>query len=172
MNLEDAYRHLDQNTLTFTSRKKNAKKQARLDYFLISESMLNVVQQCNIKSSYHSDHSIIEMCIKVNPFTKGKGLWKFNTSLLKNKDYLDLVKDIIVEKSSSIPCLFIHLNLLKNANKHLYLKIDDDDILENLLLLIGGESIKSASCIKNNRIYWENTKGKYWYSWKQFRSKR
>ena len=153
MNLVDAFRQLNPNISRFTWRKKNPIKQARLDYFLISESTLDVVQQCNIKSSYRSDHSIKEMSIKLNPFIKGRGVWKFNTSLLKNKDYLDLIQDIIVKEKVKYTLPVYSSEFIKSTNRDLFFKIDDDEFLENLLLRIRGESIKFATYLKNNKMF-------------------
>ena len=60
--------------------------------------MTNIIDSCEIRSSYRSDHSIIEIHIVISKFKIGKGIWKFNNSLLKNKDYLELVNKIIQEE--------------------------------------------------------------------------
>ena len=85
----DAFRHLKPHVKRFSWRKKNPIKQARLDYFLIAKAMADMIDSCNIKPSYRSDHSIIEIKITMDNFIRGRGTWKFNNSLLKNSDYLD-----------------------------------------------------------------------------------
>ena len=45
--------------------------------------------------SYRSDHSSVVLSVKINEFKKGKGLWKFNTSLLKDREYVEEIKKCI-----------------------------------------------------------------------------
>ena len=47
-------------------------------------------------TSYRLDHSIIKL--ELSHFKNGRGIWKFNNSLLKHPEYLDLVNGIIEEK--------------------------------------------------------------------------
>ena len=42
-----------------------------------------------------SDHSPIVLEIDFSRFTRGKGFWKFNNSLLKDETYLELNKNLI-----------------------------------------------------------------------------
>ena len=60
--------------------------------------ILGLVDKCNINPSYRSDHSIIDLQICLNTFIQGKCFWKFNNSLLKNEQYLNLVNNIICEE--------------------------------------------------------------------------
>ena len=82
----------------YTWRKRNPIKQARLDYFLVSSSMTDIINSSSIMPSYRSDHSIIEISINLCEFKHGKGYWKFNNSLLKNQNYLNMInlKNLIV----------------------------------------------------------------------------
>ena len=57
LNLTDSFRYLNNNVKHFSRRKKNPLKQARLDYFLTSHTMIDMIDSCNIKPSYRSDHS-------------------------------------------------------------------------------------------------------------------
>ena len=91
LDLIDSFRCLNKNVKRFSWRKKNPLKQGRLDYFLTSNTMLDMVDSCDIKPSYRSDHSIIEINICISSFVIGRGTWKMNNSLLKNEDYLALI---------------------------------------------------------------------------------
>ena len=57
--------------------------------------MLDLVTDCNIKPGYWSDHSSKELNITLNNFIRGKGVWKFNCSLLKDPEYLTLINKTI-----------------------------------------------------------------------------
>ncbi len=63
--------------------------------FFISEHLLNEINYCKINVGLHSDHSIICLELNTNKLNHGKGLWKFNTTLLKNTEYVNTVKQII-----------------------------------------------------------------------------
>ena len=108
--------------------------------------MTDIIDSCEIQSSYRSDHSIIEIHIVISKFKIGKGIWKFNKSLLKNKDYLELVNKIIQEEKSKYALPVYSAEYVKNEN--IKFNIDDDDFLEMIFLGIRGETIKFASYLK------------------------
>ena len=73
----------------FTWRRLNPeKKQARLDFYLISEETFEIAYDCNVVSGYRTDHSAITLQIKLNKNDRGKGYWKFNNSLLRDENYI------------------------------------------------------------------------------------
>ena len=73
------------------------KKQARLDYFLISEDLLGFVNDCKTVSGYRTDHSGVTLQLRLNQNDRGRSYWKFNNSLLKDREYIQLVKKVIVD---------------------------------------------------------------------------
>ena len=95
----DIYRNFHPNTKRYTWRQKNPIKQARLDMFIASSTILNVIIKCEIRLSYRSDHAIIELEILLNKFNQGKEVWKFDNSILENTKYLNLVTHIIAEEN-------------------------------------------------------------------------
>ena len=98
LNLLDIYRNTHQSIRRYTWRKRNPLKQARLDFFLVSSTMTDLIDKFDIKAGYRSDHSIISMDMVSNNFSIAKGIWKFNYSLLKNKEYLKLINEIIEDE--------------------------------------------------------------------------
>ena len=68
---------------------------ARLDYILVSDNLTDLINKCDIKLGYRSDHSFIELHLTICKFKRGKGLWKFNCSLLKDKDYLICINNLV-----------------------------------------------------------------------------
>ena len=82
---------------------------ARLDFFLITENIhvLSNLKNCKVEPSYRSDHSMIILELEFNLFIRGKGLWKFNNSLLYDIDYINMVKenDLDVKKTILSSCL-------------------------------------------------------------------
>ena len=96
--LIDIYRttNPDKKRYTWRGLTRNGLVQSCLDYFLISSHMLYDVSYASIEPSVKSDHSIISVEFSVdNKSTRGRGFWKFNSSLLMDKDYVALVKDVI-----------------------------------------------------------------------------
>ncbi len=54
-NLTDPFREFHPNLRRYTWRRKNPIKQARLDFFLVSETLLPSISNCTIEGSYRSD---------------------------------------------------------------------------------------------------------------------
>ena len=104
-NYIDIYRFINDDK-GFTWRRLNPeKKQARLDYFLISEETFEFTNDCKIVSGYRTDHSGITLKLKLNQNERGTSYWKFNNSLLKDKDYIQLVRWIEIFQNGSESCI-------------------------------------------------------------------
>ena len=80
-NLVDTWRELNLETFKYTWRKKNTNKQARLDFFLISDCLVMDVTDAKILPGYKTDHSLISIEFKFGTFSPGKSYWKFNNSV-------------------------------------------------------------------------------------------
>ena len=87
-------------------RRRNPIKQSRLDFFLISETFLTLASKIYFENSYRSDHSPVVLCFKTNEFKKGKGYWKFNNSLLTDKEFVNIIKKNC-EVKSQYACLVV-----------------------------------------------------------------
>lgn len=75
--------------------------QCRLDYWLISSELLNVVDHTQIKPGFKTDHSLIKLIIKLSKLDKGRGLWKFNCSLLHDTKYVDMIRELIIIENNN-----------------------------------------------------------------------
>ena len=140
--LIDIWRHRNTTLSRDTrhERSKNGIVQSRLDFWLISSSLEYLINKTTIKPGYCSDHSIIGIELELLGTQKrGKGNWKFNNSLLSDKEYLELIKDTI----SSV---------LHNT------KFEDKNLLwEYLKCQIRSETISYAvkkSKLQRNREIW------------------
>lgn len=81
---------MNSETMRYTWRQPNPIRQSRLDYWLISTNLLSLIYDCAIQPSYKSDHSLITLDMKSEGTSlRGPGMWKFNVSLLKNRDYVE-----------------------------------------------------------------------------------
>ena len=85
-NLSDMFREIYPDKRKYTWRKFNSIKQARLDYFLVSEELQTVVNDVEIDHSYRSDHSLIILDIKKENFRRDRPFWKFKTAYLEIKN--------------------------------------------------------------------------------------
>ena len=89
-------RHPGEPRLTW--RRKNPFKQRRLEYFLISDSLQDSVSSISTSPSAQSDHSTTVLKISpVKEHIKGASYWKFNNSLLNDKDFVSEMKIKIPE---------------------------------------------------------------------------
>lgn len=151
-NLIDPFRELNEFIKKYTWRKPHPLKQARLDFFLISESFMSSVQNVEILPSYRSDHSLIVMSISLNEFIKGKGLWKFNNSLLKDSEYADIVKRCIKKVKELYMLPVYNIEYVENSNhNNLQFTISDQLFLEMLLIEIRGKTISYAAYKKKQK---------------------
>ena len=105
-NLVDIFRELYPDYKTFSWQQFNQNKMARLDYFLISSSLLPYVQNTSILPGICSDHCPIVLDVDFARFIRGRGFWKLNNSLLKEPDYVELVKNAI----KNVSCQYAKVN--------------------------------------------------------------
>ena len=72
----------------FTWSNPSMKIQCRLDYFLISKDIRSSLKYVKIIPNIFSDHSALSLSIisVEKEVTRGPGFWKFNNSLLTEKD--------------------------------------------------------------------------------------
>ncbi|MCG7879939.1 MAG: endonuclease/exonuclease/phosphatase family protein [Candidatus Thiodiazotropha endolucinida] len=140
-NLVDCWRELNIETYQYTWRKKNTNKQARLDFFLISESLFMDVIDAKIVPGYKTDHSLIFVSLKFGKFSPGKSFWKFNNSLLKDQLFVTEVKTVIEDTKTNY-WLRTGNNNSTPVNeipvKDLQLSIDDQLFFDVLLMEIRG----------------------------------
>ena len=167
-NLIDIWRELHPQEKTFTWQKYNENKQSRLDFFLISASLLPFVQRAEIKPGFCSDHSGIELDIDFSRFIRGRGFWKFNSSLIKDPNFLTLIKETIRRVVAQYAIIDGNYNFYEKATKeqleefyattnpeilqHVNLKINPQSFLDVLLMEIRRETISFSSKKKRERI--------------------
>ena len=132
--LRDIYRIRNPETMRFTWCRKTPFKQRRLDCFLISDCLQEAVQTIEIIPSVQSDHSTskLNFC-NVQNEARGRGYWKFNNSLIQNKEFVEAMKN-------AIP------NFLKSASSF------DDPIMKWEFVFLGRFRLKSRG--RGNRGVW------------------
>lgn len=74
-------------------------------FFKISLTLQNWSPINYLESSYRSDRLSVALCIKRNKFLKGKGIQKFNNSPLNDREYIKIVKQIVLEVETQCSCV-------------------------------------------------------------------
>ena len=79
----------------YTWRRRKPEIQCRLDFFLISSSLICDTNITDIVPGYKTDHSMILLKIALHHNPRGRGFWKLNTSLLAEDQYLKQIQTVI-----------------------------------------------------------------------------
>ena len=157
-NLLDVWRVSNEDSRKYTWRRLNPViKQARLDFYLISENMFQFVTDTKIIPGYRTDHSGITLKLKLIDSERGRGYWKFNYTLLKDKDYVSLIKNTIDDVKKTYISNENNLNHGNISNEEIQFHINDQLFLETLLMMIRGNTIKYSSEKKKKRLKEEKT---------------
>ena len=145
-NVIDIFRILHGSARKYTWKRFNGTQRSRIDYFLISDNLTQIVQDSDIRLGYLSDHSIIRLCLKTDKTKRHRPFWKFNNSLLRDIDFVKIIKQVIKEVKNQYAALVYdreNINLIEDDQ--LTLTIDDQLFLEILLLEIRGKCISYSS---------------------------
>ena len=145
-NLLDVFRENNKEKQAYTWRRFNSKKQARLDYFLISETLANETKSTEIQPSYRSDHNPVILSLTKSVFKRERMYWKFNNSLLYDREYVQEIKKIItkVKQQYCIPIYNLQ-NIDIIPNNEITFGISDQLFFETVLLEIRGQTISYAT---------------------------
>lgn len=68
------------------------RRMGRLDYFLVSTELAQTVKCTGYTTGYRSDHSLCHVSFPFTQQQRGRGTWKFNNSLLHDREYVEMVK--------------------------------------------------------------------------------
>ena len=93
--LRDIWRDRNPNTSLFTWHSNiDLSIYCRLDFFLISSYLNSSVVDANILPLFGSDHSCVTVSLLIGT-KRGPGIWKLNTSLLSDNNYVTLINNTI-----------------------------------------------------------------------------
>ena len=152
INIIDIWREINPELLRYTWRRTRPLQQSRLDFFLISETLIPFVKDTKIIHGYRSDHSFIAVDFKFKKEDKNSNFWKFNSSLLKETNCIREVKETILKTKQQYMVPVYDLEQLENIpNNELQLTISDQLFLDVLLMEIR-KSIISYSVKKKKLI--------------------
>ncbi len=80
--LEDVFRRRNPHDRVYSWKRGN--KASRIDYFLVSRSLDNQVDMVSYKICPFSDHSIVNLQMRITETKHGKGVWKMNVNVLES----------------------------------------------------------------------------------------
>ena len=95
LNLIDVWRVLNPDILRYTWRQKYPEIHCRLDFFLVSQSLMCYVKGADIMTGFKTDHSMIVINVVLHSNERGPGYWKLNTSFLSEIDYVNQIRSVI-----------------------------------------------------------------------------
>ena len=94
--LVDVWRNLHPGSREFTWFNSSFSSGSRLDKFLVSRELLSPVVECNISPRPISDHDFVSLVFDIpTGIKRGPGVWNFNNSLLKDKDFCTTIEKLI-----------------------------------------------------------------------------
>lgn len=94
-NLVDVWRIKNPDDRIYSWFRRRPLAMSRIDFFLISESILPMVTDCRIIATPVSDHSLTILKINVSKIKKGPGLWQFNVQHLRSKSFLQGLNQVV-----------------------------------------------------------------------------
>ena len=140
--LIDIWRNVNPEVSRFTWRRPTPLQQSRLDYFLISENLLTNVKETDILYGYRTDHSLITVDLLITNESKRRTFWKFNSSLLRDHKYINIVKQTITEVKHQYAAFPYAQDFLeKIPPEDLHLTISDQLFLDVLIMKIREKTI-------------------------------
>ena len=96
LDLVDIWRVKNPETMSFTWSQKSPRIFCRLDYWLISNNLNDLVRSTDIIPAIRTDHDAIFLEIgKLQNEIKGPGHWKMNCSLFADEEYIDSITEMI-----------------------------------------------------------------------------
>ena len=152
-NLFDIFREIYPEKRSYTWRKFNSIKQARLDYFLVSEEVLNMTSNVVTEPAYRSDHSLVMLLLKKEQFKRDRPFWKLNNSLLRDRKYILEIKKIIseIKKQYAVPVYDVN-NIDNIPNDDIAFVINDKLFFETLMMEIRGKTISYSTFKKKTEL--------------------
>ena len=141
--LVDIYRKVYPSKRAYSWRRFNTIQQSRLDYILLSDTLIEKVRNVDITPGYRSDHSFVSVTLyDLNCKNKTRSYWKFNNSLLKDKLFIESIKKTINDVKEQYAVPIYNFEEIKNvSNNILDFTINDQLFFETLLMEIRAKTI-------------------------------
>lgn len=137
--LVDIWRYKNPLLRRYTWRRLAPLQQSRIDYMIISRTIVEnqVVNNIDLKPGVLSDHSLVNLEVRLFACKGGPGLWRFNNSLIEDRVFVETVRmEVEAVRQNAAP----------------YENVDDIGLkLEMICSQIRVHSIKRGKCIAQQR---------------------
>ena len=142
-NLIDAWRQVHPNDRKYTWRRNTPFKAGRLDMVFVSDDLLNTLSDIDIIPGYRTDHNAVTLSV-CRKQRRGNGLWKFNTSLLAEDDYITKMKCCIEDtlRQYAVPVYTDEVYSDNRLYGSIRLTISESTFYETLIMMLRGETVK------------------------------
>ena len=100
LDLTDIWRDLNPAAKRYTWIRNRPEVHCRLDFFLVTLSIVGRISNADILPAYKTDHSLCTIDINYHSNPRGPGFWKLNSVLLSKVDYVNAIKSTIAETAS------------------------------------------------------------------------
>ena len=95
LDLVDVWRIFNPDDKRYTWRQRRPMVQCRLDFFLVSQSILGNITLADICPGYNTDQPMITLDLTLHANHRRPGFVKLNTSFLTDIEYVNLIKSVI-----------------------------------------------------------------------------
>ena len=135
--LNDVWRIRNPEKREYSWRKSGqTQKASRIDLALTSQGMDQWIEYTTYLSSIKTDHRALYLCLQLSDIERGKGYWKFNNQLLKDKEFLEYMsKEILItleaskEKPASKKWEILKERIKKSTRKYSRKKASEDNLI-------------------------------------------
>ena len=112
-------------------------------FFLINENLVADVISADIEPGYRIDHSAVTIPFRFTERARGRTFWKFNSSLLKDKEYVRRIKETIKKTKQNYAKNADGVDMIHDDNFEF--QIDDQLLFEVMLMDIRSATISYAT---------------------------
>ena len=100
MEVCDVWRIFNPDCKRYTWRQRQPEIHCRLDFVLVSQSILGISTHADITPGFKTDHSLITLSLSLHSNPRGNGFWKLHTSLLADNNFIETIKIAIQETAN------------------------------------------------------------------------
>ena len=151
-----------------TSGPNSTSKASRIDFALVSGGLDQQVECPMYINNIKSDHRAFYMVVETTTHERGRGFWKFNNNLLRDKNFLDMMNreldytiTLTAEKSSIETWEIIKKRIKKATLRYTRSKTTEEQLVISNLAEKVSEYESSLPLPRDQVTIYEETKGEY-----------
>ena len=135
-NLIDVFRFINPETKGYTYIHKTEKtRHSRIDYILVSNTLVQTIQCSSVTSSPAPDHNALSVTLRFTTNKRGNGYWKLNNSLLCDENYKAIIRSDISHAIDTYGSI-----------------ITKQELVDLIKVIVKESSIKYSTCKKARKL--------------------